>query len=531
MTAAAVIDALVDAEELGISVVNMSFHFPGSTSTGLQSVKTAIDNFNGLVVAAAGNDGNNGVEYPAGFSLECDNMIVVASSNRADEISTWSNYSREYVHLTAPGEDIFSTEGNGGHSLQSGTSMAAAHVSGAAALLKAYRPDYITAQMKEAVLNSVDVIPGLENYVSTGGRLNLNSMLKYRVVDFVPGEVLVGMEESWAISSTPSSSVFPGVEIAGIRNISENDSDAKRQLLLLSLTEETKQGVLDAINLLRENPNVEYAEPNCIGTINAVSDDPFPNDFFFDRQWGMMRIEAPDTWGIDIGNKRVRVGVLDTGIHGEFSFGDFIPHEDLADNMENELMKSFILNDTVKDWDGHGTHVAGIIGAVGNNEIGVAGVNWTYATLVPMKVIGGGSSATIEALKYARNNGIPIVNMSFVYRNATTEELQALKEEIETFGNFGGLVVAGAANDRNDIDFEPLYPASYARELDNVITVANSDQGDNKSDSSSYGVETVALAAPGNPIEKKWAWFKRKLRETLQFNDSFQRCLVQLFLS
>jgi len=148
-----------------------------------------------LFIAAAGNDtldNNPSFNVPAKFALSQFNVIAVASTNAADEISDFSNFGQTSVQLAAPGSDIYSTQPGGGYQFLSGTSMAAPEVAGAIALMASANPRATAQQLKDTLLASVDVLESLDRpndlpfLVSTSGRLNvykavqsiLNSVVK-----------------------------------------------------------------------------------------------------------------------------------------------------------------------------------------------------------------------------------------------------------------------------------------------------------------------------------------------------------------
>ena len=157
----------------------------------------------------------------------------------------------------------------------------------------------------------------------------------------------------------------------------------------------------------------------------------------------------------------------------------------------------FVEGDTVpQDDDSHGTHQAGIIGAVGNNGGGVTGVNWT-TSIMPLRVIGPSSTNTsdvISAIDYAVANGADIINLSF----ESPDFSQGLSDAIDAAYSAGCLIVSSAGNDTADNDTTPQYPASYAS--DGIISVAATDRNDVLATFSNYGATSVDIAAPGVSI-------------------------------
>ncbi|MFN9977853.1 MAG: S8 family serine peptidase, partial [Phycisphaerae bacterium] len=131
-----------------------------------------------MFVAAAGNSGLNTEifhSYPSDYDL--DNIISVAATNSNDQLAGFSNYGTVSVDLAAPGVGILSTTPNNTYSFLSGTSMAAPHVAGVAALAFGYAPGATVEQVRSAILSTVDKKQNLSNRVVTGGRLNANNTL------------------------------------------------------------------------------------------------------------------------------------------------------------------------------------------------------------------------------------------------------------------------------------------------------------------------------------------------------------------
>lgn len=163
------------AVDNGAKIINNSWGgHSGSAGDALNQEITRARNMGVLFVAAAGNDGtNNDISpyYPANY--DDDNIIAVAATDRNDALASFSNFSSTKVHLAAPGKDIRSTWISGGYNTVSGTSMAAPHVSGAAALLLAANPALTYGQLRELLLVRSDGLPALSGKVSSGRRLNV----------------------------------------------------------------------------------------------------------------------------------------------------------------------------------------------------------------------------------------------------------------------------------------------------------------------------------------------------------------------
>ena len=281
---------------------------------------------------------------------------------------------------------------------------------------------------------------------------------------------------------------------------------------------------------LRNDPNVLYAEPDYIARTSRT-----PNDPLFNAQWALKNdgsmggvpgadISATEAWSLTTGNNEVIIAVIDTGV-------DYT-HLDLADNMwinEDEIPDNgvdddkngyiddvhgwnfsyldeyfdgpnFIPNDPM-DRNGHGTHCAGIIGAVGNNGAGVAGVNWKVK-IMPISFLGqygmGLYSDAILAIEYAWKNGARISNNSWGGMGFS----QSLYDAIQMAGLNGHLVAAAAGNYTFNNDSEGglyhFYPSDF--DLPNVVSVAATDRNDELAEFSNYGAISVDLAAPGVSI-------------------------------
>lgn len=259
-----------------------------------------------------------------------------------------------------------------------------------------------------------------------------------------------------------------------------------RKILRLTLEEVGKENVLYAVSILEKRNDVQYAKPDYFGGIDAVT----PNDPHFIHQWAVDPIKLPQAWDITTGLPTVRVGVLDTGIDSG--------HPDLSANMvpgaiHGDFTKTPApLTSAPVDNYGHGTHVAGIIGATGNNNIGIAGTAWNVK-MVSLKV--ATDTGTIKAsylthaILYAELVNIPILNFS-----GWTQEDRDLKDAISAYS---GLFVTSAGNYNRNIDTTPQFPASFG--LPNMLVVgASVAKTDIRCSYSNWGPNMVDLFAPGD---------------------------------
>ena len=247
----------------------------------------------------------------------------------------------------------------------------------------------------------------------------------------------------------------------------------------------TRRGVsaARAAEALERDPAVLYAEPDARLTSALHVDDSL---FVF--QWGLQRIHAPAAWDVTVGSSSVRVAVLDSGVD--------LDHPDLATNLAAGY--DFVDHDPFPydgDAEGHGTHVAGIIGAVSDNRLGVAGLNW-HVAMVPMRILDdtghGVVSSEVEAIAAAVSGGARVVNMSYTGHDFSTAEYDAIKAARDT------LFVAAAGNGSADNDRNPSYPCAY--ELPNVLCVTASSFIDMLPAWANVGARSVDLAAPGESI-------------------------------
>ncbi len=349
---------------------------------------------------------------------------------------------------------------------------------------------------------------------------------------------MLGPVSTCAVRSTISNFIVPGA------SVQEEYDRIVPGLSLVKLPGSIT--VEDALLQFNTSSSVLYAEPNYKLKLHQL----IPNDPFFWRQWALHNIgqveslvdadiDAPEAWEINppvtTGDSSVVVAVADTGISSGIDFGGF--HEDLLMNMwvnpdedlpdigvpdandldglpdspgdgyiddiigwdfaGDEMGNNTDMDNDPADFMGHGTHVAGIIGAIGNNGIGVSGVCWDVQ-MMALKISADDSDpeGTIlvtdvyPALYYAINQGVKIINASWGgigYSSSLYDVISATRDA-------GILFVASAGNDASTI---VGYPAGY--NLDNIITVMATDMFDQVAWYSNYG-NWVDLAAPGGDM-------------------------------
>ncbi|MDX8387829.1 MAG: S8 family peptidase [Ghiorsea sp.] len=272
----------------------------------------------------------------------------------------------------------------------------------------------------------------------------------------------------------------------------------------------------EVINKLKAHPDIEFIEPNYRRYMRVV-----PDDIHFDKQWGMHNVgqfvgsvpnidmQLPAAWDIQPGSPTVVVAVIDDSID--------INHEDLYANIWTNMGENpnngqdddgngyaddlhgwdFVNNDNdpsadVGKGEGHGTMVAGCIGAVGNNVLGVSGVNWNVS-IMPLKFLGDVASE-LAAIDYAIANGAHIVNASWGGPQFSYAESAGMQKLL----NAGILLVAAAGNNNVNNDKVLDYPSSlpYA----NILAVSAMQPDGRLTSWSHYGATTVDVAAPGHTI-------------------------------
>jgi len=316
--------------------------------------------------------------------------------------------------------------------------------------------------------------------------------------EYASGYVFIKFKE------TPTITTYSSTEQQSTQNILVATSLENFESIDAKLIKLKDLSVQDAIDLYKDNPSIEYIEPDYIVSINAV-----PNDPYYSNLWGMDKINAPQAWDVEQGTD-ILVAVIDTGV-------DYT-HEDLIDNIwtnSGEIPNNGIDDDGngyIDDIHGydfynndgdpyddhyHGTHVSGTIAAAGNNNIGVIGVN-PYTKIVGIKFLSssgdGYTSGAINSIDYSVAIGAKISSNSWGGGGYST----SLYNAIANAQSSGQIFLAAAGNNGLNNDVYPHYPSSY--NLDNIVSVASTTSSDGLSYFSNYGITSVDLGAPGSDI-------------------------------
>lgn len=229
--------------------------------------------------------------------------------------------------------------------------------------------------------------------------------------------------------------------------------------------------------------DVQFIEPHYLYLTNEETSMNAPNDALFEKyQWNIPDIQAVTGWDLSKGSEDVTIAVLDTGVQ--------LDHPDLV----NRLTTGFNVEDSssnANDDFGHGTHVAGIIGATVNNEEGIAGVSW-YNKIMPVKVLnstGAGSTYSVaQGIIWATDNGAKVINMSL----GNYASADFLHEAIKYAYEKDVVLIAASGNDNTE---RPGYPAAYPE----VFAVGATSNTHERASFSNYG-DYIDVVAPGDSI-------------------------------
>jgi len=304
------------------------------------------------------------------------------------------------------------------------------------------------------------------------------------------------------------------------RMLQAGHADPSRRVHLVALREGLDEAA--ALKQLQADPDVLDVSPNYLRKASVL-----PNDPSFGTLWGLHNtgqsggtadadIDAPEAWDLTTGSSSVVVAVLDTGLdvaHVDLAANVWvnpgeIPGNGIDDDLNGRIDDvngwDFAFNDNVpNDANGHGTHVAGTIGAVGNNGTGVTGVCWTVRImgLRFLDANGNGSDAdAIDAFDYARdlkvNRGINLVAINNSWGGGGFN--QALYDAMKDCQDAGILLPCAAGNTGTNNEVIPHFPSNF--DLEGVVAVAASDRNDQASSFSNFGAVSVDLFAPGEAI-------------------------------
>ena len=305
-------------------------------------------------------------------------------------------------------------------------------------------------------------------------------------------------------------------------------TDDPRGPYLISLPQGTS--IQETLSIASANEKIEYAEQN----FEVRAAETVPNDPFFEYMWQLRNnpinsyggkqgadIGAARAWDITTGSSGVVVAILDTGVeltHPDLAANVWMNAGEIPNNALDDDNNGYL--DDVNGWnflhdsnklfedasvDYHGTHVAGIIGAAGNNQIGTIGVAWRVK-LMALKVLDGHGNKgliadSVKAINYVIKQKKAGVNVRIINASWVNDgESRAIRDAIEAAGRAGIAFICAAGNDARDLDQAPIYPAARSADLDCVISVASTDRFDNLQPYSNYGRKTISVAAPGTDI-------------------------------
>lgn len=324
---------------------------------------------------------------------------------------------------------------------------------------------------------------------------------------YVPGEVLVKFKSAYSARNRMSAVAIQGHAVLADLN----------QPGWVHVKIGAGQSMDQALAAYQSNPDVEYAQPNYIYRVTAV-----PNDTQYGQLWAFKNLGVP---GADINIEKawdhitdcssVVVAVIDSGVNYN--------QEDLAGNMWNGGTSfpnhgtDLVSNDNdPMDLNGHGTHVAGIIGAVGNNAAGVTGVCWK-ASIMAVRVLDatgtGRTSDIISGINFAVSHGAKVINMSLGGSNPFD---QAFSDAISNTQTNNVVVIVAAGNDASNNDVTADYPCNFTQP--NLVCVTALDQNYALASFSNWGVTSVDVGAPGTNILSAWALAQTTITDN--FNTS-----------
>ena len=335
----------------------------------------------------------------------------------------------------------------------------------------------------------------------------LSSAAEYR-----PGDVIIVMKKPEAGTARLSSFAAS----SGAAVISTYDTLSEQSDSVFALLHSDSKPAEELARELLKDPDVIAASPNYIARISRT-----PNDPSYNRLWGLEYINAPEAWDTTTGSESIYVAVADTGVDWA--------NPDLADNVATDLARNFVSSaSSAFDDNGHGTHIAGIVGARGNNNIAITGVNW-QVRIIPVKIMDsqgkGYLSDIIKGIEYViylvkQGYNVAAINLSLeIYEKAAPTHDNLIKYPLwvamKQLDNLNSTVIVVAAGNYNATVGEPttktaydsngskiygpdeyVYPASF-RGLNNMMSVAALDSYGNLA---AYSNTNATINAPGVDI-------------------------------
>ena len=347
------------------------------------------------------------------------------------------------------------------------------------------------------------------------GNFHFNGLLKLSPTNKQSDQIIIKTAPNFSINNYLNTAIhtFKTVQMRKVKEFSLSNSgisiqNGSNKIIVIKISDPSK--MKEIINYFKSLPGVIDAREDKIITIEMVPNDPGFND-----QWDMNKISAPTAWNATQGSKGndIIVGVIDTGV--DYLHPDLINNiwtneaeangepgkDDDGDGYKDDIHGIDVINNDSDPMDdnSHGTHVAGTIGAMGNDSIGVTGINW-HTKIAACKFLNangyGYTSGAIECVKYfnqLKQTGYNVVVVNNSWGGGSYDE--DLYNEFKTANDLGIIHVCAAGNEANDNDSNPAYPASY--DLPNIISVAATDENDELAWFSNYGATSVDLAAPG----------------------------------
>lgn len=281
--------------------------------------------------------------------------------------------------------------------------------------------------------------------------------------DYLPNEVIVGYKES--VSSAQTQTLMQDAQVLSLTPLSAKDeSSILENTYLIKLSEGVS--AVEKANEFSKNPAISFAEPNFIFKPQLVPNDPdFPN------QWGLKKINTESAWDLSTGQNQVRVAVLDTGIDRN--------HPDLSETVSGDTQ---IISD-------HGTKVAGAIGALTDNNQGIAALGFNKVQLDSIVICESATRCSAALVAQGINQALINNDKILVLAIGSETDSTLVRTAIQQASFQNVLIIAAAGNDGTT---EYRYPAAYPQ----VLSVAASSQNDSRASFSQYG-DWVDVATPG----------------------------------